>query len=82
MQLPLWLINDLYCLGISILVTWSSDICKQAIIIVSKEMLQSYVNNFHSKTSIIASMIAVLDAIFIAVQHEAILEGGSLPPVP
>lgn len=82
MQLPLWLINDLYCLGISLLVTWFSDICKQAIITVSKEMLQSYVNNFHSKTSTTASMIAVLDAIFIAVQHEAILEDGSLPPVP
>lgn len=82
MELPLWIINDFYCLGISILVTWSSDICKQAIIIVSKEMLQSYVNIFHSKTSINASMIAILDAIFIAGQHEAILEDGSSPPVP
>ena len=69
-------------MGFNILVTWSSDIFKQAIIIVSKEMLQSYVNIFHSRTSINAIMIAILDAIFIAIQHEAILEDGSSPPSP
>ena len=57
MGLTLLLIIIYIFVGIRIIVAWSAHICKQATKIVSKEMLQTHVEIFHSEnTTLYVSM--------------------------